>query len=88
MQFGMIGGVAEQIAVELAVPELCIGSRATPPLAAIVTVPETALHQHGGLVTAQHQVGRAGQLADVEPVAKAGAPYDMADKPFRRRQVL
>lgn len=88
MQLGEIGRVAGQVAVQLPVPEIHVGSRPTLPFAAIVTVPETALHQHGGLVMAQHQIGRAGQLADVEPVAKTSSPYGMADKPLRRRQVL
>ena len=87
-QLGLIGGVAGDVAVQLLVPKLRIRSRSLLPLAAGMPVPEAALNKYGGLVSPQHQVGRAGQLADIQTITKALMPDGVTNKPLRSRAAI
>lgn len=80
----MIGGIAGQVAIQFAVPEIRVRSRSTLSLATIVAVPKASLNQYDGAVATQNQVGRTGQLADVEPISKAGSPHRPPNKSLGR----
>lgn len=49
-QFRLVGNVPGEIAVQLAVPKIRVGSRPPLSFAAIMTMPEATLHQDGNLV--------------------------------------
>ena len=84
-QLGLVGSVPVNVAVKFLVPELYVGGGPALTFAASMPMPKTALDQHSRLITLQYQVGRSGQLADVEAVAKTGRPNFPADVPLRHR---
>ncbi|CAM2160962.1 conserved hypothetical protein [Paraburkholderia tropica] len=50
-----------------------------------MAVPETAVHEHGGAIARQDDVGAARQFAHVEAKAEAAAMQQAANQDFRLR---
>ena len=73
--------VALYVAGYLAAPELYVG--AGMPRVAVVAVPETAVYHYHRVELRQHDVGSAGQIAAVEPVAVAVTPQVAAHYKLR-----
>jgi hypothetical protein len=58
------------IARDLKSPEIEILFRQLPSLAAVVSMPETAMHEDNDLRRREHDVGRPGQILGMSPVTK------------------
>ena len=65
------GPVPHDVGVELALPVILAGRRVRGEAAALVAVPEAAVHEHGGLVLGQEQVRAPRQVLRVQAVAQA-----------------
>ena len=78
-------GVAGPIAGEFGEPELFVrgGSRSTAR--ALMAVPKAAVNEDDLAPAGEYQVGTAGNVAAVEPIAIAEARYDASDRQLRRR---
>ena len=60
------GKVALAVALNLGLPEVGTGFGKDEVAAAFMAVPEAAVYEDDGAVLAKHNVGRAGQAADVD----------------------
>lgn len=78
-------GVAGLIAGKLCEPELLVGGGRRPAARAGMAVPEAAVNKNDFAPTGKHQVGAAGNVAAVEPIAIAETRHDAADRQLRRR---
>ena len=64
-------------------PELPVALRGGGALAALVPVPEAAMHEHHRPVPRQHDVGLTGEVLHVEPEPVPRAVQQTADLPLR-----
>lgn len=69
-QLEAFGKVAFAVALNLGLPEVGAGLGKDEVAAAFVAVPEAAVHEDDGAVLAEHDVGGAGQAADVDAEAE------------------
>lgn len=69
-QLEAFGKVALAVALNLGLPEVGAGLGKDGVAAAFMTMPEAAVHEDDGAVLAEHDVGRAGQAADVDAEAE------------------
>ncbi len=67
--FSLVTGA---IACDLLVPKVGVRLGARRAMAAAVSVPEASVHEHHGPVSRQDDVGRARQLADMNPKSQSG----------------
>ena len=75
--------VACLVGADFVFPEFDIRFRHDEFVAAVVTVPETAVDEDHGAVFPQNDVGSAGDVLHVQAVAVAVLPQPFADEDFR-----
>ncbi len=66
-----VSPVTVNIAQELPLPELFVGSRGSGIAAAFVPMPEAAMDEHHRSVPWEHKIRGAGQLSDMKSIAKS-----------------
>lgn len=71
------------VALNLACPELDVGSRKSEVFATLMTMPETTVHEDYRAVFAQHYVGMSRQAWMIEPVTEATTEQKLAHQHFR-----
>ena len=70
------------VACEFLGPEGDVAVGDTKVLAALVTMPETAVDKYDGLVGGEDEVGGAGEVADMDAVPEAVGPEEAAHEEF------
>jgi hypothetical protein len=83
LELGLLPGITFDVLPELGIPERAARPWSRGVAAAGMTVPETAMHEHHGLMPGQHDVGRARQVPSMQPEAVAQSMEQAADSPLR-----
>lgn len=81
-QLEAFGKVALAVALNLGLPEVGTGLGKDKVAAAFMTMPEAAVHEDDGAVLAEHDVGGAGQAADVDAETKPPGKQVLAHQNF------
>ena len=85
LQCGVLLPVTRDIAVELGLPELHVGFRHGRDFAALMPMPEAAVHEYDCVPLGKHDVGMAGQLGGMKAVAEPQGVKVAAHKHLRLR---
>jgi len=78
-----VSPVTVNIAQELPLPELFVGSRGSGIAAAFVPMPEAAMDEHHCSALREHKVGGAGQPPHMKSISKTPGEKEGAKYPFR-----
>ena len=73
------------VPLELGLPELHIGLRHSRDFAALVAMPEAAVHEDDRVPFGEHDVGMAGQFGGMKAVAESEGVEGVAHKHLRLR---
>ena len=82
LKISSVPSVAFDVGSELALPELLPGLRGCGVAAALMAMPEAAMHEHNRAVFRQHDVRPAGQILPVQAESKPHGMQDPADRQF------
>lgn len=74
--------VASLVEVDFSLPELVVGGWEMAVSASFVSMPEAAVDEDGGAVFGQHDVGAAGEAADMDAEAEAIGEQKFAHNDF------
>ena len=77
-QLEAFGKVAFAVALNFGLPEVGTGLGKDKVAAAFMTMPEAAVHEDDGAILAEHDVGGAGQAADVDAEAESLGKQELA----------
>jgi len=75
--------VAIDVLLKFMSPELFVGLRGCCVSAALMSVPEAAVHKNHSLVFGKHKVGRAGQFSHMKSITESSGKKAGAKCPFR-----